>query len=150
MSSLESKQVLARQLRELIGLYLASQRRHAHDQGLSQQGRLLMLLRKHGPSPQGDFGRLAGLDKSWISRIIERFVADGLVERQPLASDRRCLELHLTPTGDEEARRYDEVLTAHAETFFDMIPGERHAALESALDAIVGALRAQQQTRTKA
>ncbi|MDP5238937.1 MarR family winged helix-turn-helix transcriptional regulator [Uliginosibacterium sp. 31-16] len=143
MSSPQSKQLLARQLRELIGLYLASQRRHAHDQGLSQQGRLLMLLRKHGPSPQGDFGRLAGLDKSWISRIVERFVADGLVERRPLDSDRRCLELHLTAAGEDEARRYDDVLTAHAESFFEAIPAERHAALESSLAGLVDALRSQ-------
>lgn len=143
MSSPHSGQILARHLRELIGLYLTGQRRYAHDQGLSPQGRLLMLLHKHGPTTQGDFGRLAGLDKSWISRITERFVADGLVERQPLASDRRCLKLHLTPAGDEEARRYDALLTAHAETFFDTIPLERHAELERALTALVDALRVQ-------
>jgi len=143
MPSLQSRQTLALQLRELIGLYLTSQRRYAHDQGLSQQGRLLMLLRKHGPATQGGFARLAGLDKSWISRIIERFVVDGLVERQPLASDRRCLELHLTPAGEEEAGRYDALLTAHAETFFDTIPSEQHAELERALAALVGALRVQ-------
>lgn len=143
MPSLHSKQTLARQLRELIGLYLIGQRHYAHDQGLSQQGRLLMLLHKHGPATQGDFGRLAGLDKSWISRITERFVADGLVERQPLASDRRCLELHLTLAGDEEARRYDALLTAHAEIFFDTIPLEQHAEIEHALTALVDALRVQ-------
>lgn len=142
MSADDSKQVLARQLRELIGLYLASQRRHAHAQGLSQQGRLLMLLRKHGPATQGEFGRLAGLDKSWISRMVERFVADGLIERCARESDRRCHELHLTPAGEAEACRYDALLTAHAESFFAAIPASQHAELGRSLAALVAAVLA--------
>lgn len=147
MTSPESKQLLARQLRELIGLYLTHQRRYIHDQGLSQQGRLLMLLRKHGASTQGEFGRLAGLDKSWISRIVERLVTDGLIERQALEADRRCLELRLTAAGEAEAARYDALLTAQAEGFFSAIPAEQHAELGRSLETLVDALRAQSDTR---
>ena len=82
----------ARQMRELVRLYLIKQRRFAHDQGLSSHGRLLILIQKHGPLTQGEFGRIAGMEKSWVSRIVDRFVADGLIERRPLESDRRCLE----------------------------------------------------------
>ncbi|MDQ7988507.1 MAG: MarR family transcriptional regulator [Candidatus Dactylopiibacterium sp.] len=131
---------LARQLRELVGLYLVEQRRYAHDAGLSQQGRLLILLKKHGPCAQGEFGRLAGLDKSWISRIVERFVADGLVARTPLETDRRCLMLALTPAGLEEAGHYDVLLTRHAESFFERIPAPQRGTLAPALDTLLAAL----------
>jgi DNA-binding MarR family transcriptional regulator len=147
MSSPVSTQQLAQQMRELIRLYLIRQRQHTHEQGLPQAMRLLMLLHKHGPATQGEFGRLAGLDKSWISRIVERFVADGLIERRPVEADRRCLELHLTPAGVAEAKRCDALLTAHAERFFDGIPAAQHAALGESLQALVDALQTTQHSK---
>lgn len=141
MTAPDSTSQLAHQLRELVGLYLFAQRHYAHEQGLSQTGRLLMLLQKHGPATQTDFGRLAGLDKSWISRIVERLVEEGLVERHPHENDRRCHELRLSPSGEYEASRYDALLTAHALGFFDAVPAAAHAGLSAALGTIIAALR---------
>lgn len=141
MTSPDSSQILAGQLRELVGLYLARQRRHAHEQGLAQTDRLLMLLHRHGAVSQTEFGRLAGLDKSWVSRIVERYAEDGLVERRPLESDRRCIELHLTPSGAEKALAIDRVLTAHAEAFFGTLPTSTHENLRQALGLILEALQ---------
>lgn len=141
MTAPDSTGLLAHQLRELVGLYLFAQRTYAHDQGLSQTGRLLMLLQKHGPATQTDFARLAGLDKSWISRIVERLVEEGLIERHPHENDRRCHELRLSPSGEYEASRYDALLTAHAMSFFDGVPPASHADLSAALGTIITALR---------
>lgn len=137
MPSPASSHSLAGQLRDLISVYLARQRRHAHAEGFTQADRLLMLLGRHGPATQTDFGRIAGLDKSWISRIVERYVADGLVERRPHETDRRCIELHLTPAGQAKARHYDSVLSQHAEALFDTIPAAQHAGLETSLGLIL-------------
>ncbi len=141
MPSPESSRILATQLRELVSLYLARQRRHAHEQGLAQTDRLLMLLRRYGAVSQTEFGRLAGLEKSWVSRIVERYVEDGLLERKPLATDRRCLELHLTPAGEARAADIDRVLTDHAEAFFKTVPAASHESLQTALAGIIDALQ---------
>ena len=52
---------------------------------------------KLGPVTQGALGRVAGLEKSWVSRLVGRFVEDGAVKRVPLASDHRSLQVLLTP-----------------------------------------------------
>ena len=36
-----------------------------------------------GPVTQGEFGRAVGLDKSWISRVVDRFVDDDPSEGDP-------------------------------------------------------------------
>ncbi len=132
---------LPRQLRELVGVYLLAQRRFIADQGLPPQGHLLMRLKRLGPVTQGEFGRAVGLDKSWISRIVDRFVADGLVERIPLEADRRCLQLMLTAAGVEQAALMDRQLSAHAAQLIAPVPADARPALGEALAALIDALR---------
>ncbi|PAS97917.1 MAG: hypothetical protein CGU28_02965 [Candidatus Dactylopiibacterium carminicum] len=100
-----------------------------------------MLLKRHGPTVQREFGRMAGLDKSWISRIVERFVADGLVERLPLETDRRCLVLHLTAAGEAEASRFDVMLNEQALKLFESIPAGEYPGLDASLMTLMDALR---------
>ncbi|WP_018604511.1 MarR family winged helix-turn-helix transcriptional regulator [Uliginosibacterium gangwonense] len=127
-------------MREFVRLYLIRQRRFAHDQGIPPQGRLLGMLLRNGPLTQGELGRIAGLDKSWISRGIDRMVEEGWVERVPLASDRRCMELHLTDKGRELAQVTNGQLDEHAEALFEHIPEERHAPIAQALQTLIDAL----------
>lgn len=126
--------------REFVRLYLLRQRRFAHDQGIPPQGRLLGMLHRHGAMTQGELGRMAGLDKSWISRGIDRMVEEGWVERVPLASDRRCMELHLTDKGRDLAKATNAQLDENAEALFEHIAAEHHAPIAQALQALVDAL----------
>lgn len=128
------------QLRELVALYLARQRRHIADEGLPPQGRLLLHLRRLGAVTQGEFGRAVGLDKSWISRVVDRFVADGFVERVPLPQDRRCLLLRLTPAGAELAAQVDARLGAHAAQLLAGIPAAERPAIAQAIARLTAAL----------
>lgn len=132
---------LPRQLRDLVGLYVRAQRRYMQEQQLQPQDHLLLHLRRLGPVTQGEFGRNAGLDKSWISRVVDRFVDDGLVERVPLAEDRRCLQLRLTPAGVERARKVDQRLTAHAAQMLAGLPESAQPALSEALQVLIDALQ---------
>lgn len=127
--------------REFVRLYLLRQRRFAHDQGIPPQGRLLGMLLRNGPLTQGELGRIAGLDKSWISRGIDRMVEEGWVERVPLASDRRCMELHLTAKGRELAEVTNAQLDANAEVLFEHVAATQHAPIQQALQALIDALR---------
>lgn len=144
MTQPDSSADLARPLRELVGLYLQRQRQHIHEQGLPAQGRLLMLLQKHGPATQSEFGRLAGLDKSWVSRVVDRFVADGLIERLPLESDRRCLQLLLTPAGEALATQVSTQLDAHAAHLLAGLPAKSRPGVAAAIAALISTIQAQE------
>lgn len=132
---------LPHQLRELVGLFVRAQRRHLQVLQLQPQDHLLLHLSRLGPVTQGALGRIAGLDKSWISRIVDRFVAEGLVERVPLAEDRRCLQLRLTPAGGQRARRLDQLLDAHAAQMLAGVAPAAQPALGAALQTLIDALR---------
>jgi len=64
-----------------------------------------------------------GLDSGYLSRILARFEADGLVERTPSPADRRRQSVTLTAAGRKEfaqlnrrsAREVGKVLAAHPE-----------------------------------
>ena len=131
---------LARQFRELVGFYSSLQRRHIHDQGLPPQVRLLILLRNLGPVTQSELGRVAGLEKSWVSRVVDRFVENGLVKRVPLTSDRRCLQINLTPAGSKQARQVDVLLTDYVIRLLGDIPDDAQPALIDALTVLTQAL----------
>lgn len=132
---------LARALRELVGAVALAQRRTIAAQGLPPHGHLLLHLKRLGPVTQGELGRAVGLDKSWVSRIVDRFVADALVERVALQKDRRCLELRLTAAGAEQAALFDRQLTAHATRLLASVPPGARAALGEALAALTDAVR---------
>lgn len=127
---------IARQFRDLVCLYNQQQRRFLHGQGLPPQQQMLVLLRNRGPIAQVELGRIVGLDKSWVSRIIDRFVADGLVEREPSDQDRRSVLLSLTARGAEQAERIDGLLNDFAEKLLGNIPLEARQGIFEALDVL--------------
>jgi len=54
----------------------------------------------YGLGPSNDqLRRILGLSHPGAVRLVDRLVADGLVERRP-GQDRRAIALHLTPAGD--------------------------------------------------
>ena len=117
------------------------QRRFITAQGLTPQVRLLILLRKLGPVTQSEFGRIAGFEKSWISRLLDRFVEEGMVERVPMASDRRSMQIHLTPAGAKRARQVDALLAKHAEKLMEGIAPDAQPRIAEALDILTQALQ---------
>ncbi|HUO54497.1 MAG TPA: MarR family transcriptional regulator, partial [Rhodoblastus sp.] len=79
-------------------------RLRAFDLSVPQCDVLSTLTEREGLSQQELAARLY-VTKGNISGLIDRLVANGLVERRSLAGDRRSHAIHLTPTGRELARR---------------------------------------------
>ena len=127
---------IVRQFRDLVCLYNQHQRRFLHGQGLPPQQQMLILLRNRGSIAQVELGRIVGLDKSWVSRIVDRFVADGLIEREPSELDRRSVLLSLTVRGSAEADRIDGMLDEFAEKLLGSIPPEVRKGIGEALDVL--------------
>ncbi|GAA3445662.1 bifunctional helix-turn-helix transcriptional regulator/GNAT family N-acetyltransferase [Planomonospora venezuelensis] len=61
------------------------------------EGRILFELDRHGRLEAGELRRLLGLDAGYLSRILRRFEADGLVARERSAADAR--RQVIVPTG---------------------------------------------------
>jgi DNA-binding MarR family transcriptional regulator len=127
-------------LREVMRLYIIEQRRILADDGMPGQGRLLSLLLRRGSMTQAEFGRLLGFEKSWVSRSVDKLVEHGWVVRSVLPSDRRNIQLELTPAGTLAARAVDERLNAHAEAVLGRLPAAIRTPVVAALRQLRDAL----------
>ena len=78
------------------------------------------------------------LSRSGVTRLVDRLVAEGLVERVTCESDRRGQWASLTDSGYERLRRASPThLRGVAEHFLDRLPPDDLAALERMLDRVV-------------
>lgn len=69
--------------------------------------RVLFELAQRQPATARDIGAALGLDTGYLSRIVQAFVADGLVERTQSQRDARSYDLKLTPAGETAFARLD-------------------------------------------
>jgi DNA-binding MarR family transcriptional regulator len=69
------------------------------------QADALIVIRQAGPLSLGELGDLLIAESGHPSRLVDRLVESGLVERRPAASDRRRVELSLTARGRRLATR---------------------------------------------
>ena len=78
------------------------------------------------------------LSRSGVTRLVDRLVAEGLVERVTCESDRRGQWASLTDSGYERLRRASPThLRGVAEHFRDRLPPDDLAALGRMLDRVV-------------
>ena len=68
------------------------------------QFRTLMLIR-HGKNQVGKLAEENSISQPTMSKMIDTLVGAGFVERTPHPSDRRQIELRLTPSGDAAVKK---------------------------------------------
>jgi DNA-binding MarR family transcriptional regulator len=73
----------------------------------SVQGDALTVLAQAGPLSLKELGSLLIAEAGHPSRLVDRLVEAGWVERRPAADDRRRVVLSLTPSGRRLAKRVD-------------------------------------------
>src|SRR5260370_35503301 len=72
-----------------------------------------MLLRQLGDAlPMNEAAGKLHCDPSNVTGIVDRLEARGLIERQPLTTDRRVKHLALTPAGRRLRRKVEATLSA--------------------------------------
>jgi DNA-binding MarR family transcriptional regulator len=78
-----------------------------------------------------------GVTVSTTSRLVDRLVAAGFVDRRPSAQTRREISLALTRTGRARLRRYDDLRVAGLHACLERIPDEQRDAAVEGLRLIV-------------
>jgi MarR family 2-MHQ and catechol resistance regulon transcriptional repressor len=56
---------------------------------------------RQGPHPAGRLGHAVGLSPTSITRVLDRLEERGLVSRRRDREDRRCVDIHLEPKGQQ-------------------------------------------------
>jgi DNA-binding MarR family transcriptional regulator/GNAT superfamily N-acetyltransferase len=78
------------------------------------EARLIYELATGGPAPASSLCRDLGLDPGFVSRVMKRLEAQGIVQRSPSPADGRRSVISLTAKGQEVFARLDAVSSADA------------------------------------
>lgn len=117
--------------------------RTEHDLSLQEYGALLALA--EAPERRMRLGRLAGelaLSKSGVTRLTDRLVRDGLVERMSCTTDARGQEASLTDVGLARLRAASPThLRGIAQYFLAAIEAEDLPVIERSMGAVTARLR---------
>ncbi|SFP09814.1 DNA-binding transcriptional regulator, MarR family [Geodermatophilus dictyosporus] len=97
------------------------------------QLRALTVLAELPDAPLAHLARGVGGGVSTTSRLVDRLVVAGLVDRRPSTASRRSISLRLTPRGADLLDRYDRLRLAELRTGLAGLPEGRR-------DAVLGAL----------
>ncbi len=85
------------------------------------------------------------LSRSGITRLVDRLVADGMVERSACTTDARGAEAALTRRGLERLRSASQThLDGVQRYFLDVVSPDDRAAMERALDGVIDGLATSQ------
>ena len=80
-----------------------------------------------------------GVTVSTTSRLVDRLVAAGLVDRKPSAQTRREITLTLTRSGRGKLSRYDRHRLADARACLDAVPPVERDSVVTALRQLLEA-----------
>lgn len=102
------------------------------------QAEVLLVLAAAEPLSLGDLGDLLVAEGGHPSRLVDRMVGAGWIERTTAQDDRRRLELRLTPLGRELAADAFERKRRLIRESGALLVGTDHGALRELLTAYLG------------
>ncbi|MCD8118005.1 MAG: MarR family winged helix-turn-helix transcriptional regulator [Lachnospiraceae bacterium] len=102
--------------------------------------RILFELWSHRGCQQSEIVRTLHIDKSYLSRIMRRFCAKGLVEKSRTGSDKRVENLFLTQFGNAETERLIELTNQRILAQIKNLGEEECDQLSAALDTVISVL----------
>jgi DNA-binding MarR family transcriptional regulator/GNAT superfamily N-acetyltransferase len=108
------------------------------------QARVLYELAHRERPNATDLTRVLDLDAGYLSRILRRFVQDGLLKRTPSRSDGRQRHLALTQTGRRAFAALDRASRAEAEDLLGALDPDGQSRLTAAMGTIQRLLAADQ------
>ena len=102
------------------------------------QLRALTILQDNARGNLNGLAAAMGVTVSTASRLVDRLVAAGLVDRRPSPQTRREISLSLTPAGRGRLQRYDRLRIVEARARLEAVPPDRRDSVLAALEQLVG------------
>jgi DNA-binding MarR family transcriptional regulator len=137
-------------LQQTILFFMIEQKRVLARHVPITQARMLSALLRNGPISQVELGRRMGLEKSWISRAVDKLVEQGWVVRSQNEQDRRAFDLELTPQGLAQARLLHADLEAHAKSVLERLEPEARVTVMQAMRLLDGVIERPESSPTPA
>ena len=129
-------------LREVTRLYTRAQRAVADCCSTTNtQCHILCELGRSGAMTMSELGTRLLLEKSWVSRAIDKLVAGGLVRRDANPADARSWVVSLTAGGKRRVTVLNETLEDHAEQLLGNLSVHDRVDVQRALLVLLKALR---------
>ena len=100
------------------------------------EGRVLYELSKRGRSTGVDVAQSLGMDPAYLSRLLRKFVAAGLVVHLPGVTDRRSNETVLTREGDEAVAELEDLNDDAIDAMLEQVSPVDREALVAAMGTI--------------
>src|SRR4051794_7439940 len=100
------------------------------------EARVLFELAHTDQMAMADLRRVLDLDAGYLSRILSRFIADGLVEREPSAADARRQLVRLTDAGDRAFTEADALQSDAIDRLVAPLDEDQRSQLVAAMGRI--------------
>lgn len=100
------------------------------------EARIIFELHQRGRADSADLRRALDLDAGYLSRILARFEADGLVTRGTSATDARRQTVTLTATGEQAFALLDQRSNEQVQSLLKPLTGEQVQRVTAAMDTI--------------
>ncbi|MEO3938903.1 MarR family transcriptional regulator [Dermatophilaceae bacterium Soc4.6] len=117
----------------VLGAVVAQSISAVEDQVTFVQFRMLVVIASRGPLNLGEVARHLGVHPSNATRMVDKLVTAGLVERTDDLADRRYLTLTVTPTGHDIVTKVMNHRRQAISTVMDAMPASRRRTLASVL-----------------
>ncbi|MDO5345749.1 MAG: MarR family winged helix-turn-helix transcriptional regulator [Lachnospiraceae bacterium] len=102
--------------------------------------RILFEIKVHGTCIQSDIVKTLHIDKSYLSRLVQRFCKKGLVEKIKSNDDKRMTKITLTERGIEETERLIALTNKQIESQIKELDFDECDKLCNALNTIISIL----------
>lgn len=80
-----------------------------------------------------------GVDRSAVTRLVDRLEKKGLVIREHDGLDRRSIKIHITSPGKLMVKHLDEAAERHQKIFLDELQNTEHRALKGNIQKLLHA-----------
>jgi len=122
---MDRREVLAKSVLSIMPLYHKKLIRKLHCQGISRhQMTLLNNIWEHDGMPMSYYGEKLMISKPNLSKLVNKFFEEGLIERQADENDRRITKLFITEKGKKEIKEHGEVFTKEVADRFEKLSDE--------------------------
>lgn len=98
---------------------------------------VLRVLFDHEALPLKEIVERVGVDQGSLSRMVDRLLARGLVERAENPEDRRAVRISLTPEGRRLVPKLAREADENDRAFFAVLPERKRAELLAAIKALL-------------